>query len=76
MEALKLLLESDSLEGWQITEQAKEVLERLLNAWSGNGKAIEADGGPASIEQGPADGAQQTLADDDTVFPGDLEGSE
>ena len=49
MEALKLLLESDSLEGWQITEQAKEVLGRLLDAWSGNSRGIG-----AARQPGPA----------------------
>jgi hypothetical protein len=76
MEALKLLLESDSLEGWQVTEQAKEVLKRLLDAWSGNGKAIGTADGPAPIEQMAGDTPPPALPDADTVFPGDLDGSE
>ena len=34
LHALKLLIENDGLEGWQITEQAKSVLRQLINAWS------------------------------------------
>ena len=73
MEALKLLLESDSLEGWQITEQAKEVLNRLLDAWSGSTTAVGAADGPASIEPGTGDAPLPEA--DSGLFPGDLESS-
>lgn len=77
MEALKLLLESDSLEGWQITEQAKEVLKRLLDAWSGSNKRVGAADGPAPIEPGTGDTPQPALPEADSgVFPGDQEASE
>jgi hypothetical protein len=75
MEALKLLLESDSLEGWQITEQAKEVLSHLLDAWSGSAsKGIGAAGSATAIEPGTGDAPPPALPEADSgVFPGDLE---
>lgn len=74
MEALKLLLESDSLEGWQITEQAKEVLKRLLDAWSGSSKGIGAGDSPASIEPGTGNAQLSAPPEGDShTLPGDLE---
>jgi hypothetical protein len=77
MEALKLLLESDSLEGWQITEQAKEVLGRLLDAWSGNSRGIGAADSPAPLGPGGGDDPPPALPEADPgAFPGDLEAPE
>jgi hypothetical protein len=77
MEALKLLLESDSLEGWQITDQAREVLGRLLDAWSGNSKGLGAADGPVPIEPGTSGGPPPSLPEADSgAFPGDLEARE
>jgi len=77
MEALKLLLESDSLEGWQITEQAKEVLTHLLNAWSSEGRGVGANGRPEELEASPVGDPLTALPEADSgVFPPDLEASE
>jgi hypothetical protein len=34
LQALRMLLDNDGLEGWQITEQAKVILTQLLDIWS------------------------------------------
>jgi hypothetical protein len=83
LQALRLLVENDGLEGWQITEQAKTVLHQLIATWTEHsGQALPDAGTPSEIEaphqaEMPADltgsGAdrQETSAADDDEFPGD-----
>jgi len=72
LQALQLLIENDGLEGWQITNQAKEVLRQLINTWSaGSTPGIEA-GTPAGQHPQAIGHAPQALPDaDDGVYPAD-----
>jgi hypothetical protein len=40
LQALKLLIENDGLEGWQITDQAKTMLRQLIATWSASSGQI------------------------------------
>ena len=51
LQALRLLVENDGLEGWQITEQAKTVLHQLIATWTEHsGQALPDAGAPPEIE--------------------------
>lgn len=53
LQALKLLVENDGLEGWQITDQAKAILRQLVATWSANiGQLSPAADIPVGIEAG------------------------
>lgn len=78
MQALKLLLENDGLEGYQITEQAKTVLRQLIDTWSASSSQLTAAASTPEIEAEssggqpiPAPAAPQDA--DDGVYPGDRE---
>lgn len=85
LQALRLLVENDGLEGWQITEQAKNVLHQLIATWTANsGQQLPGVGTPPEIEapnpeQAPlhrADSAadpKETPEAGDGEFPGDRE---
>lgn len=51
LEALKVMVESDGLEGWEITEQARAILHRLTDTWSRHGQLASA---PSAMEVLPA----------------------
>jgi hypothetical protein len=78
LQALKLLIENDGLEGWQITEQAKTMLRQLIATWSvSSGQIPEAESTPEIEAVTPDDdaaGRPQTPPDtDDDPYPGDHE---
>lgn len=51
LQALRLLVENDGLEGWQITNQAKTVLHQLIATWTEhNGQALPDADTPREIE--------------------------
>lgn len=53
LQALKLLVENDGLEGWQITDQAKAILRQLVTTWSANsGQLSPTADTPTGIEAG------------------------
>ena len=56
LHALKLLIENDGLEGWQITDHAKSLLRQLINAWSARNTQLSAPSPDAlpEIESGEA----------------------
>lgn len=75
LRALELLIENDSLEGWQITDQAKVVLRQLISNWSEHSGQLGIPTGdaPAEIESQPTSdpsrsaqpGSPTTAEDDD-----------
>jgi hypothetical protein len=87
LHALKIMLENDGLEGYQITEQAKAVLRQLVDTWSGRAGQLPTgvpEGLPALASGGrPVDfrsSSHDVTADrqamshsDDGDFPGDRE---
>jgi hypothetical protein len=78
LQALKLLVENDGLEGWQITEQAKTVLRQLIATWTANtGQLPAAESTPEIEAATPPDQpvtAQPTPPDAaDGVYPADRE---
>jgi len=87
LQALRLLVENDGLEGWQITEQAKTVLHRLIATWTEHsGQALPDVGTRPEIETrdpeetpaGPAGGeadAEGILPANDGEYPGDRDAS-
>jgi hypothetical protein len=81
LQALKLLIENDGLEGWRITEQAKTVLRQLIDTWSTNSGQIPAAESAPGIEAGTPDDqpsvGQPTPQDaGDGLYPGDRESPE
>jgi hypothetical protein len=52
--ALRILIESRSLEGWQVSDQAKEVLHRLLDNWASSDTRVGQAKQPQSIAAGAA----------------------
>jgi hypothetical protein len=87
LQALRLLVENDGLEGWQITEQAKTILHRLIATWTEHsGQALPPGGSMAEIPPpipqgttaGPTDSGiepEPPLLADDGEFPGDRDAS-
>ena len=78
LQALKLLIENDGLEGWQITEQAKTMLRQLIATWSASsGQIPEAESTPeieaATPDDDAAGGPQTPPNTDDDLFQGDRE---
>lgn len=78
LQALKLLVENDGLEGWQITDQAKTVLRQLIATWTANTGQIPATESAPEIEartpDDPLNPAPPTSPDaDDGVYPADRE---
>jgi hypothetical protein len=83
LQALRLLVENDGLEGWQITEQAKIVLHQLIATWTEHsGQALPDAGTLAEIEAPQPDEISVGLANSgadpdgtsaagDDEFPGD-----
>lgn len=81
LEALKVLIESDAVEGWQVSSQGKIVLQRLLESWSSQDRELTA-GKPdqrvddlsstASPSQQPAPTVQQTGTIPSDVEPGPI----
>jgi hypothetical protein len=66
LQALRLLVENDGLEGWQITEQAKTILHRLIATWTEHsGQALPPGGSMAEI---PAPTPQETTGPMDSVI--------
>jgi hypothetical protein len=58
LQALRLLVENDGLEGWQITEQAKSMLHQLISTWSAHATPLPAAGdAPQQLEPGEPAGA-------------------
>jgi hypothetical protein len=65
MEALRLLLANDAIEGWEISEKAKTLLGQLLDIWNSPGPAEIAAGVPQDrpeIEDGQAPAGVTTPA--------------
>jgi hypothetical protein len=80
LQALKLLVENDGLEGWQITDQAKAVLRQLIATWSAGSGQIGSPESTPEIEAGSAadqpQGAPRAPAPPepyDGEYPGDRE---
>jgi hypothetical protein len=82
LQALKLLVENDGLEGYQITEQARTVLRQLIATWTANSSQVSLAGGASEIEAATPDrqatsfpqGAAEPQAPppaDDGLFPPD-----
>ncbi len=81
MRALRLFLESDGLEGFQVTEQAKRVLQGLIETWSARGslpsaplpeqRSVEAGDPPQVIDLDK--GSRERSVGSWQVFPGDDE---
>ena len=74
LQALKLLVENDGLEGWQITDQVKTVLRQLIATWTANTGQIPATESAPEIEartpDDPLNPAPPTSPDaDDGVYP-------
>lgn len=42
MEALQILLQNDALEGWDVSDKAKAVLNQLLDSWTATARQIQA----------------------------------
>ncbi len=78
LQALKLLIENDGLEGWQITEQAKTMLRQLIATWSASSGQIPAAENTPEIEAVTPDdeaaaGPQTLPGTQDGPYPGDRE---
>jgi len=60
LEALKTMLANDALEGYQISEQAKTVLSRLVDAWSGRGWPLPG-AMPSPVERKAVAASEETV---------------
>jgi hypothetical protein len=83
IDALRLMVESGAVEGWEISEKAKAVLNRLLSSWDdrpdpqrGTGRqiilpsdAITDD--PVAVDDGPTGG--ESPAEPESAGPEDVE---
>jgi hypothetical protein len=85
LEALRMLLDNDGLEGWQITEQAKGILAQLLDIWSAriprlsvaraDGRSLDPPSGQDAVPALTGAGQGAERIDPRDGQPGDTDGS-